>query len=192
MTLKHLLKTAVLALFVTASVWAAGPSFAAGTLPLAMAQQIDVNGQPLANCQVNFYVAGTVATQAERLFRLWPLAAAGQSALLRPDRPHSDVLAGGRLDPRPADGHRRRPDHRHHHAGAGPVVRRRRWRRHGRSDHDPGDRRHQGALRHGDTVGVRPPQRAHDRQRDLGATERANADTQAAVHLSVHPTRTSW
>jgi hypothetical protein len=63
MTLKHLLKTAILALFVTASVWAAGPSFAAGTLPLAMAQQIDVNGQPLANCQVNFYVAGTVATR---------------------------------------------------------------------------------------------------------------------------------
>jgi hypothetical protein len=60
--------------------------------------------------------------QAKRLFGLWSFADAGQSAQLRPDRPHPDVLAGGRLDPRPADGLRRRPDHRHHHAGAGPVV----------------------------------------------------------------------
>ncbi len=40
----------------------AGPVLAAGTLPLAMAQQIDINGQPLANCQVTFFVAGTPAT----------------------------------------------------------------------------------------------------------------------------------
>jgi hypothetical protein len=34
----------------------------AGTLPLAMAQQVDVNGQPLAGALVYFFVAGTVAT----------------------------------------------------------------------------------------------------------------------------------
>jgi hypothetical protein len=38
------------------------PAHAAGTIPLAMAQQIDVNGQPLANCFVRFFVAGTVAS----------------------------------------------------------------------------------------------------------------------------------
>lgn len=38
------------------------PSQAAGTLPLAMAQQIDINGQPLAGCIVSFFVAGTVAS----------------------------------------------------------------------------------------------------------------------------------
>lgn len=37
----------------------ASQGHAAGTLPLAMAQQIDINGQPLAGCQVNFFVAGT-------------------------------------------------------------------------------------------------------------------------------------
>jgi len=35
---------------------------AQGTIPLAMIQQIDVNGQPLAGCQVFFFQAGTVAT----------------------------------------------------------------------------------------------------------------------------------
>lgn len=40
----------------------AGPAFAAGTLPLAMVQQVDINGKPLANCQVSFFVAGTVAS----------------------------------------------------------------------------------------------------------------------------------
>jgi microcystin-dependent protein len=34
----------------------------AGTLPLAMAQQMDANGQPLAGALVYFFVAGTVAT----------------------------------------------------------------------------------------------------------------------------------
>lgn len=41
---------------------AASPALAAGTLPIAMAQQVDVNGQPLANCIVRFFVAGTVAS----------------------------------------------------------------------------------------------------------------------------------
>lgn len=36
-----------------------GPALAAGTLPLAMAQQIDINGRPLAGCQVYFFAAGT-------------------------------------------------------------------------------------------------------------------------------------
>lgn len=40
----------------------ASPALAAGTTPLAMAQQIDFNGQPIAGCLLNFYVAGTVAT----------------------------------------------------------------------------------------------------------------------------------
>lgn len=35
---------------------------AQGTTPLALAQQMDLNGQPLAGCLVFFYVAGTVAT----------------------------------------------------------------------------------------------------------------------------------
>lgn len=38
------------------------PALAAGTLPLAMAQQVDLNGRPLAGCLVYFYVAGTVAS----------------------------------------------------------------------------------------------------------------------------------
>lgn len=64
MALKRLMKAALSAALGIASLWmAAGPSHAAGTLPLAMAQQIDVNGQPLAFCQVNFYVAGTVNTR---------------------------------------------------------------------------------------------------------------------------------
>lgn len=55
--LKHRIFSAFAGLAMLAS-----PAFAAGTLPLAMAQQIDINGQPLAACQVYFYVAGTVAT----------------------------------------------------------------------------------------------------------------------------------
>jgi hypothetical protein len=35
---------------------------AAGTIPLAMAQQVDVNGAPLAGCLLSFYVAGTPAS----------------------------------------------------------------------------------------------------------------------------------
>jgi hypothetical protein len=37
------------------------PTKAAGTLPLAMAQQMDINGQPVL-CQVTFFAAGTPAT----------------------------------------------------------------------------------------------------------------------------------
>lgn len=63
MALKRLSKTVLSALSGIALLWTTGPLYAAGTLPLAMAQQIDVNGQPLANCQVNFFVAGTVSTR---------------------------------------------------------------------------------------------------------------------------------
>lgn len=56
------LKSILLALCGVVSLHAS-PVYSAGTLPLAMAQQIDVNGQPLAGCLVYFYVAGTVATQ---------------------------------------------------------------------------------------------------------------------------------
>jgi len=35
----------------------------AGTLPLALAQQIDVNGKPLAGCLLYFFVSGTTSVQ---------------------------------------------------------------------------------------------------------------------------------
>jgi len=41
---------------------AAAPARAAGTTPLALVQQFDQQGQPLAGCLVYFFVAGTVAT----------------------------------------------------------------------------------------------------------------------------------
>jgi hypothetical protein len=41
---------------------ATSAAWAAGTIPLSLVQQFDVNGLPLAGCQVYFYVAGTVAT----------------------------------------------------------------------------------------------------------------------------------
>jgi hypothetical protein len=61
MGLHKSLKSLSIALWTVLSLWAA-PALAAGTIPLAMAQQIDVNGQPIAGCLLNFYVAGTVAT----------------------------------------------------------------------------------------------------------------------------------
>ena len=61
MPLIYRMKTAFMALLGIALL-AASPAHAAGTLPIAMAQQIDVNGQPLANCIVRFFVAGTVAS----------------------------------------------------------------------------------------------------------------------------------
>jgi microcystin-dependent protein len=54
------LKLALIAVLGTA-LWTA-PLSAAGTLPLAMAQQVDINGKPLAGCQVLFFVAGTVSS----------------------------------------------------------------------------------------------------------------------------------
>lgn len=53
------LKSLCIVIFTALSLTAV-PAMAAGTLPLAMAQQIDINGQPLANCQLTFFVAGTV------------------------------------------------------------------------------------------------------------------------------------
>jgi hypothetical protein len=61
MTLFKRLKTLIFALSTAISLWTA-QAHAAGTLPLAMAQQIDINGKPLAGCQVTFFVAGTVGT----------------------------------------------------------------------------------------------------------------------------------
>lgn len=40
----------------------AAPTHAAGTLPVALAQQVDQNGRPLAGALLYFYVVGTVAT----------------------------------------------------------------------------------------------------------------------------------
>jgi hypothetical protein len=39
-----------------------GPASAQGTVPIAGVQQVDINGKPLAGCQVYVYRAGTVAT----------------------------------------------------------------------------------------------------------------------------------
>lgn len=38
------------------------PAFSAGTIPVALVQQFDANGQPLIGCLLNLYVTGTVAT----------------------------------------------------------------------------------------------------------------------------------
>jgi len=61
MCLTRLYKTLLAAVLVTTLAGAALPAHAAGTLPLAMAQQMDINGQPVL-CQVSFFVAGTPAT----------------------------------------------------------------------------------------------------------------------------------
>lgn len=55
------LKNLLFSAFLAVAGWAS-PSLAAGTIPLAMAQQVDINGAPLANCQVYFFVAGTPAS----------------------------------------------------------------------------------------------------------------------------------
>ena len=60
MWLINLSKTVAAAISIAVLFWAF-PALAAGTLPLAMAQQIDANGQPLAGCQVQFFVAGTAS-----------------------------------------------------------------------------------------------------------------------------------
>jgi hypothetical protein len=59
--MKSLLKTLCFVLLAALTI-AASPVSAQGTIPLAMAQQIDINGQPLAGCLLYSYVAGTVAT----------------------------------------------------------------------------------------------------------------------------------
>jgi hypothetical protein len=61
MTTCKRLKTLGFAILSAFALWTA-PAQSAGTLPLAMAQQIDINGQPLAGCIVSFFVAGTVAS----------------------------------------------------------------------------------------------------------------------------------
>jgi hypothetical protein len=61
MLLKYMNKLAIVALLGIA-LSGALPAFAAGTIPLALTQQVDINGKPLANCQVSFFVAGTVST----------------------------------------------------------------------------------------------------------------------------------
>jgi hypothetical protein len=61
MSLMKRIKTLALAVFGITLAAASAPVQAAGTLPLAMAQQMDINGQPVL-CQVSFFVAGTPAT----------------------------------------------------------------------------------------------------------------------------------
>lgn len=58
MTLLKRLKSLAIVLSAALSLWTA-PIHAQGTIPLAMAQQVDINGQPLAGCLLTFYVAGT-------------------------------------------------------------------------------------------------------------------------------------
>jgi len=60
MSLTYRIKTAFSALL-GITLLATVPGHAAGTLPIAMAQQVDINGKPVV-CQVNFFVAGTVAS----------------------------------------------------------------------------------------------------------------------------------
>lgn len=62
MSLKNLVKRCVLAVLSTAFLAAAPAANAAGTTPLSMVQQFDSSGHPLAGCLLYFYVAGTVAT----------------------------------------------------------------------------------------------------------------------------------
>jgi len=50
------------ALAVLASL-AGGPAIAQGTIPVALTQQVDANGRPLAGALLYIYVVGTVATQ---------------------------------------------------------------------------------------------------------------------------------
>lgn len=61
MLLKYLAKVAVLAMLGIGLL--AAPGHAAGTIPLAMSIQLDNDGSVAANCQATFYQAGTVATK---------------------------------------------------------------------------------------------------------------------------------
>lgn len=56
------LKTLAIGLFTALSLWIV-PAHAQGTIPLAMAVQVDTTGNIAAGCLLNFFVAGTVATQ---------------------------------------------------------------------------------------------------------------------------------
>lgn len=62
MALIKRLKSLFLALSVTAALQGGGAALAAGTTPLSLVQQFDSSGAPLAGCQLYFFVAGTVAT----------------------------------------------------------------------------------------------------------------------------------
>jgi hypothetical protein len=62
MTSLKMLKTLLFGLLAALTFAASTPACAQGTLPIALVQQIDINGQPLAGCLTYFYVAGTVAT----------------------------------------------------------------------------------------------------------------------------------
>src|SRR3984885_8365158 len=55
------LKPICFGIFTALSLWAA-PALAQGTIPLAMAQQLDANSQVLSGCLLNFFGAGHVAT----------------------------------------------------------------------------------------------------------------------------------
>jgi hypothetical protein len=56
-----LLKTLTISVLTALSLWTA-PAFAQGTIPLAMAVQADSGGNPVPGCLLYSYVAGTVAT----------------------------------------------------------------------------------------------------------------------------------
>ena len=57
----HFRKLCIAALAAFGLLWGQN-AHAQGTIPLALAQQVDQNGQPLAGCLLYTYVAGTVAT----------------------------------------------------------------------------------------------------------------------------------
>jgi hypothetical protein len=62
MKLAFVWRALALACTLACALGAAPAARAAGTTPLALVQQFDQSGQPLAGCLVYFYVAGTVAT----------------------------------------------------------------------------------------------------------------------------------
>ena len=61
MALKQLIKTLLSAVLGITLIWG-GPAHAAGTTPLALVPQVDSQGNAASGCLVYFFVAGTVAT----------------------------------------------------------------------------------------------------------------------------------
>jgi hypothetical protein len=63
MPLIYRAKMMLLGLFGIGLLALSGPALAAGTTPLALVPQVDTQGNVASNCQVTFYQAGTVATK---------------------------------------------------------------------------------------------------------------------------------
>lgn len=59
MTVTKALKSLVFSLAAAVSLWTGAPALAAGTTPLSLVQQFDSSGAPLAGCQLYFFFAGS-------------------------------------------------------------------------------------------------------------------------------------